>query len=72
LPSDSEERDSVSSGARRDFSFDATAQRPIRHVQVVASLEVNPELRRSPEITSQTKGGISGDPTATEHNVVDA
>ena len=47
-----------------------SAQSPLGYVQVVASLQIDPELRGCSKIPSQTEGRVRGYPTTAKHDVV--
>src|SRR5712691_8175608 len=62
----------ASGGARRNLAFDAAANFSIRDIEVVAGLEIDPELRRSAEIPGQARCRVRRNPAAAKHNVIDA
>src|SRR5271166_5744288 len=49
------------SGAWQDFLLDLRTNLPLRDLQVVCALKIQPVLRRRTEIPRQTHGGVHGD-----------
>src|SRR5690606_34284197 len=62
----------IASGrARPDFLLQPLAERVPRDVQIVARLEIEPELRLHPEIPAEAQGRVRGDGPLAEHDLVD-
>ena len=51
----------ASCSARRDLLLDATAHGPVGDVEIIAGLQVDPELRRRAEVSREAQRRVGGD-----------
>jgi hypothetical protein len=63
---------SRSCSSRRNLLLDLSAHGSVSDVEIMARLEVDPELRRCPKISSEPHRRIDRDAPATEHDIIDA
>ena len=59
-----------SGGSRRNLLLDAPAHGAIGYIEIIAGLQVDPELSGHAEVPPKANGGVCGDGTASAHDIV--
>src|SRR4051794_15898249 len=62
----------MSCGTRPDFLLDSLSYGAISHVEIVAGLQIDPELGACTEVARQTNRRVRGEGAASAHDIVGA